>query len=475
MYATCANLLDYPDSEGANGTLLRPEIAAAMPSITNGGRTYAFRVRSGFRFSPPSNEPVTAATFKRSIERELSPSNRFTPGPRLVSDIVGEGAFRSRASAHISGIVARGNALSITLLRPAGDFLTRISMPAFCPVPSSIPTNAYATGAVPSAGPYYIASSQGHRTVLLRNPNYRGSRPRRAARIVITNDVPTPSAISLANTGAVDLLPQDFDNTTPFLNPGSVLAKRRQQYFLYPAPLVDYIIFNTNRPVFRDAGLRRAVNYAIDRRALAAAFGDAPADLIVPPAVPGYASGRIYPLRPDLVTARTLAGRLHRRAVLYWCGPDARLRTLAHIIASNLEPIGITVSMSAAASCPQTGHYGAKIRSSDMVLFSALGNVERDPAPFLEQAVARDGSAGSALGRGLWATPGFRARLAHAAVLRGPARTRAYERLVTELTRAAPFAVFGSFVWTEYFSPRIGCKVFQAEYGVVDLGELCRH
>ena len=50
----------------------------------------------------------------------------------------------------------------------------------------------------------------------------------------------------------------------------------------------------------------------------------------------------------------------------------------------------------------------------------------------------------------------------------------AYRRLADELTRAAPLAVFGSWVWSEYFSPRVGCKVFQARYGVVDLGVLCK-
>ncbi|TML92324.1 MAG: hypothetical protein E6G03_16485, partial [Actinobacteria bacterium] len=328
LYATCANLLNYPDSAGPDGARLRPEIAAAMPTVTRGGRTYTFRIRPGFRFSPPSNEAVTAETFRRSIERELSPHNRFSPGPQFISDIVGESAYQRGVAAHISGIAVRGNTLSITLVKPAGDFVTRISMPAFCPVPRSIPAKGYATAPPASTGPYYVSSVQGGRTVLLRNPNYRGSRPRRAARIVYTNDVATPTAVSLANAGAIDLLPQDFDNTTSFFDPGGVLGDRSgagsaaaraggQQYFLYPAPLLDYIVFNTNRPLFRRVRLRRAVNYAIDRRALAAAFGDASADRIVPPAVPGFPAGRVYPLnRPDLVTARRLAGRVSRHAVL---------------------------------------------------------------------------------------------------------------------------------------------------------------
>jgi hypothetical protein len=191
--------------------------------------------------------------------------------------------------------------------------------------------------------------------------------------------------------------------------------------------------------------------------------------------VPGFPAGRVYPLdNPDLVAARKLAGRGSRHAVLYWCGPDARQRTLAHIVSSDVARIGISVSVTASQSCPTNGRYDAQMKRADLILFSGLRSEERDPAPFLDQALARDGSFGSALGPGLWTTTSFRERLARAAALRGPARLRAYVRLVDELTRAAPFAVFGSFIWSEYFSPKVGCMIFQAVYGVVDLGALCR-
>jgi hypothetical protein len=38
----------------------------------------------------------------------------------------------------------------------------------------------------------------------------------------------------------------------------------------------------------------------------------------------------------------------------------------------------------------------------------------------------------------------------------------------------APVAVFGSFVWGEYVSPKVGCRVNQAEFGFLDVGELCK-
>ena len=62
-----------------------------MPAVTDGGRMYTFRVRKGYRFSPPSNEPVTAETFRYSIERALSPGlGRETPGPRSSETSSGE-------------------------------------------------------------------------------------------------------------------------------------------------------------------------------------------------------------------------------------------------------------------------------------------------------------------------------------------------------------------------------------------------
>ncbi len=66
--ATCAGLLDY----GPNG--LQPEVAAAMPTVSRDGRTYSFRVRRGFRFSPPSNEPVTAETLSLRDRADTFPA-----------------------------------------------------------------------------------------------------------------------------------------------------------------------------------------------------------------------------------------------------------------------------------------------------------------------------------------------------------------------------------------------------------------
>ncbi len=73
-YATCARLYNYPDAPEPEGAELQPEVAAGPPEISDDGRTYTFRIRPGFAFSPPSQEEVTAASFEREIYRVLDPS-----------------------------------------------------------------------------------------------------------------------------------------------------------------------------------------------------------------------------------------------------------------------------------------------------------------------------------------------------------------------------------------------------------------
>jgi len=109
------------------------------------------------------------------------------------------------------------------------------------------------------------------------------------------------------------------------------------------------------------------------------------------------------------------------------------------------------------------------------LLFVTLGanQHELDPAQFVDQAL--DSSVyGSPLGPGPWRAARFRSEVARSHVLRGQARRTAYRRIQAQLMRMAPLAVFGSFVWGEYVSPKVGCRVNQAEFGFLDLGALCK-
>jgi ABC-type transport system substrate-binding protein len=484
FYATCLKLVNYPDAAGAPGGVLRPEAATALPSVSADRRTYTFQIRPGLRFSPPSNEVVSAQTFRHSIERALSPKTApLSAGLHVAGDIVGARAFNARKAPHVRGIVAQGDRLTITLTRPAGDLLSRLAMPIFCAVPTTTPAPGSTTAPIPMAGPYFVRSETPGEIVLDRNPNYRGSRPRRPARIVYLTGVQTAKAVAQAGAGQVDLVTFDFDSQSPLALGGGlsrrygndpVAAKRdgSPRYHVAPAPGVDMLAFNTFRPLFKDARVRRAVSYAIDRKAMAGVYNEAAGNTYVPPAVPGSAPSSVYsPSGPDLAKAKALmpAGRT-REGSIYTCGEPENVR-VAQIVQDDVRPLGIDLSVIQSLGCLRGPD--PKQRSADIIL-ATRATPELDPAPFLA-AVAGDTSAfGPGLGPATYRDPKLSAKLAQIERLDGAARIAAYNSLEDELLRtSAPFAPFGAFVQPEFMSDRIGCRLIQGAYHVVDLAALC--
>ena len=82
----------------ARGTRARsscPRSPSACRRSRTDGKTYTFTVRDGFKFSPPSNEPVTAKTFKFVIDRVLNPKMQ-SPARSSLGDIVGAEAVHRR-------------------------------------------------------------------------------------------------------------------------------------------------------------------------------------------------------------------------------------------------------------------------------------------------------------------------------------------------------------------------------------------
>ena len=116
-------------------------------------------------------------------------------------------------------------------------------------------------------------------------------------------------------------------------------------------------MLNTGRPLFASRALRRAANYAIDRRALARVWrrywhggpevGGSATSRYLPTALPGSSTINPYPVAgPDLVKARALARGRSGTAVLYaW--DTTPCPQLAQVIRSNLKAIGISVVVKA--------------------------------------------------------------------------------------------------------------------------------
>jgi YVTN family beta-propeller protein len=478
LQATCVKLLNYPDKPAPAGARLVPEVARSLPARSADGKTYTFTIRRGFRFAPPSNEPVTALTFKFAIERALSPKMNG-PAGNFLEDVVGADAYIAGRSAHIAGVVAGGDKLTVRLVKPAPDLISRMALPFFCAVPLNTPLDPNGVRAIPGAGPYYVSSyTPGQGTVLLRNPNYRGGRPHRFDRIVVTFGLKQKTADAQIESGKLDYALDGIDATdrtrlTRRYGARSAAARNgRQRLFTAASPDVEYLMLNTTRGLFKDARLRRAASLAIDRAALAAggsffgAPGERPSDAYLPPGIPGYVGARLFPPHGDLAAARRLAGSTRRSAVMYTCNTSGCAR-LGQIVKTDLDRIGISVDVRA---FPLGTMFTREQRAGEPfdIGLGAWSADYLDPSDFLNYALATPGVAGPGFD-----DPAFAGRLAAAARLTGPRRYLTYGRLASDLAReSAPWIVFGNSANANFFSARIGCQIEQPATGI-DLAALC--
>jgi peptide/nickel transport system substrate-binding protein len=351
--ATCAQLMRYPDLAPPAGLQIQPEAATGFPQVSDGGRTFTFTLRSGLRFSDGS--AVHASAFARAIERTLAPGIE-SGGADYTSEIVGAERFHAGKARSVTGVVARGNRLVVRLKQPTPDFPARTTMPFFCAVPPGLPADPEGLGSLPGAGPYYIAEYRaGQRVVLRRNRFYRGNRPHHVDGFTVDLQAGSAEdALDLVERGEVDWAPAV---ARVALDPQRKLVEKygvnRGRFFINPGLTWRGLALNTSRPLFRNnPRLRRAVNFAVNRRAFRAAAGGVRAsrliDQYLPTSMPGFVREPIYPQRPNVAKARALA-RGHTRsgkAVLYQPNIPAVLAQ-AQVLKDNLAAIGIVLEIKA--------------------------------------------------------------------------------------------------------------------------------
>jgi DNA-binding SARP family transcriptional activator/ABC-type transport system substrate-binding protein len=459
LYATSARLLTYRDLPAPAGWRLVPEIAQSLPSVSADGQTYSFTIRRGFRFSPPSGQRVTAATFKYSIERALSPElGPDAPAVSVASDIVGVKAFRAGRAAHISGIREHGNTLKITLVRPAPDFPARIALSYFTAVPIGTPAvpNGLQDAPLPSAGPYYLSGYGGGFAVLRRNPNYHGSRPQRLDAIIYRGQPLATTAVTAVAKGRADYIAEPDTQLAAtsalartYARPSPPTSRR---YFSAPLQATDELAFNTARGPLKNASLRIAINLVLDRPALAQLFGDSVTDRYLPPGIPGHRSWHVYPLTsPRVRAARALTRGRTADLSLAVCAEPACLQA-GDLIKADLKPIGIQLVV---RRYPGAIRSQLRLPGANIVLARVFPPYP-DPVAALRVAVGTN--------------PALDRIHNIAFAKRGAAAERLEFHL---LRRQPPAAAFGTPTVPQFFSDRVGCKIFQPLFFGVDLANLC--
>ena len=466
--ASCARLLRRPDLPPPAGYRPVPEVAAGFPAVTEDGKQYTFTVRPGFRFSDGS--PLTARNFAAAIGRLQNPKVA-SPYAIFAKDVLS-----ARAPA--------ANKLVIRLSAPSGDFLARLTMTFFCPVPLGLPNDPEGIGAPFSgAGPYYVSSwTRDGELVAVRNPYYRGNRPQHVDRYVVresdSDDLIGP--VREVERGEADW----FANTPGIGIPirEELIRKygvNKSQYFVQLAPNTVYLALNTERPLFKNnPRLRQAVNFAVDRPAVLRGFGPRygnPTDQLVAPTVPGFRDANLYPLRgPDLARARALARGNTRsgKAALYV--PDVPpYRVAASVIRENLARIGLAVEVKALPFPVLNARLRVRGEPYDILYTGWLPDYV-DPAGFLVPLDGRLIGAEGSPNRSMFNSASFNRELDRANRLQGDARGRALAELDIRVVRdQAPVVPLYNGNDHLFVSKRVGCIVPNNYVGTLNLGAAC--
>jgi peptide/nickel transport system substrate-binding protein len=469
--AFCEPLVGFPHRPPPAGYRVVPLGAKSLPRVSRDRKTYTFTIRKGLRFH--GGEPLTARNYALGLDRSL----RLTPPEENQSPIVGAQEVTEGKARHASGISFAGRRLTIRLERPTGDFVASLTTPVSCPVPSGLPFDPEGLGAPFSGGgPYYVASwIPGRSLVLRRTPFYHGIRHAHVAKFLFEA------------AGTPEQLRQQFEQAqldwTPLFADRAELARRyginRSEFFLQPFPTVYYLALNNARPLFHDnPRLRRAIGFAVDRRAILREFPShfgVTTDHYLPPVIPGYRRVRVYPLqKPDLKTARRLAAG-HKRggqAVLYtrdyppWT--DA-----AEIVKNDLARIGVEVDIKSFPGTLSLLKMATRGEGFDLGFFGYTMDYP-DPYDFLQLVDGRQIESENNGNLSYFSSPRYDRQISAANRLPpGQRRYRAFGKLDVSIAReASPMVALFHTDTAILVSKRVGCLAFNGVFPF-DLAAVC--
>ncbi|WP_405507771.1 ABC transporter substrate-binding protein [Streptomyces purpurascens] len=230
------------------GLKLKPALAAALPEVADGGRTYTYTLRDGVEFS--DGEPLTADDVVYTY--------------RTVLDAKTNNTFKSELDA-VKEVRASGDdKVVFTLKYPYAAFAARTVLPI---VPEHLAgeqdpnTGSFNTEPV-GTGPYVLSKwSKGEKLTFKANPRYWGGKPkvRTFTMAVIADD----------DVRATRLRSGDLDGAV--LPPNlAATFKNDDGRRTYDARSYDFraVTLPTPNKVTGDRAVRQALDAAVDREAM---------------------------------------------------------------------------------------------------------------------------------------------------------------------------------------------------------------
>jgi peptide/nickel transport system substrate-binding protein len=322
-------------------------------------RTWTFTLRHGLRFE--DGRPITSRDIAYGIARSFSPD--LPNGPHYIQQwLVGDIDYNKEYQGPYNGGsptppgVETPDDTTIVFHFPAPhpDLPFAAAMPMTTPVPPDKDTRAQYDNRPFSSGPYTIAIyERGQRLVLVKNEHWdpatdpvRHQYPDTIRFVFGASGVQINERI-ISSRGE-DAAALTWQTVPPEVLPGvladsAVLARTVEGI----TPFNWFLDINTQR--VKDVTVRRALNYAIDRRDLRKVWGymiSQPASTILSPTVSGYAPYDVYDGGPtgNVEKAKELLGGRTVPLVYAYSNSPVQQK-MAAFIKSNLEKAGFEVTI----------------------------------------------------------------------------------------------------------------------------------
>ncbi|MGU3653206.1 ABC transporter substrate-binding protein [Mycolicibacterium sp. A43C] len=351
LYNTYTPLLTYKHAKGEEGTEIVPGLATDMPEISDDGKTYKLKLRSGMKYSDGTD--IKASDFTYAIQRLFKADSG---GSVFYSGIVGAPQYADGRADTISGIVtddATGD-ITITLDAANGTFENVLGLPFAAPVPPSTPLSDDATNSPPpSSGPFMITKVEAPQTLTMeRNPNFSTVRDAGATevadaqvdKIIVTQNKSNTAQVTGVEQNTIDFMvdPPDADRLQ------EVKTRFGERFRLEESINTYYFWMNNQTAPFNDVRVRQAVNYAIDPEALNRVFGGRlhPTQQILPPGMPGYEEYKLYP-GPDMDKARALLAEANPadRDITVWTNDEPDRKRIGEYYHDVLNQLGFNATL----------------------------------------------------------------------------------------------------------------------------------
>jgi peptide/nickel transport system substrate-binding protein len=329
-------LFSYPASKDPKvASAPAPDVATALPTAQNGGisadgLTYTIKLRPDVMWDTTPPRPIVAGDFVRAFKHMCNPTSPVGAPNYYLPTITGMQAYcdpflnnkkiqqdtkaiQAYETGHeISGIKALDDStIQFHLTKPASDFINLLAMNFASAVPveylDHVPGSPDEFRHLISAGPYKVTSiNPGKNITFAKNPVWKQAtdplRHQYVDAIQITEGQESPEGVQQqVEGGSADI---STDQPVPAAALGRLAAKHDPNLTVNgPSISNPYLVFNFKSPNSGKAvsklGVRQAINYAINKVALARVYGgpkyNTPLNTVIPPNSVGFQDYNLYP------------------------------------------------------------------------------------------------------------------------------------------------------------------------------------